>query len=98
MVTGKVPVVVTEDYVLYLEDNEGFLFIHCDVLNRWTREVKNKLLKSFKEVTDKYGSPIYALHTKEDLKHEKFLKMFNFSYLQSIVGFDNNNYDIYVWR
>lgn len=94
----KTPVIVTKDFILYLEDDNGFTFIHCDVLNRWTKEVKKELGNSFKFLTAKYGQPLYALHTKEDKKHEKFLKMFDFSYLQSITGLNGNNYDIYVWR
>jgi hypothetical protein len=94
----KQPVIITSSYILYLEQDNGFTFIHCDVLNKWTKEVKKQLANSFKDLTIQYGQPLYALHTKEDKKHEKFLKMFDFSYLQSIKGLDGNNYDIYVWR
>lgn len=94
----KVPVISTENFILYLEQDMEYLFIHCDVLNKWTKKIKKQLTDSFKELTDLYQQPLYALHTRTDKKHEKFLKMFNFSYLQSIVGLDNNEYDIYVWR
>jgi len=94
----KQPVISTKDFILYLEQDNGYLFIHCDVLEKWSKEVKHKLSDSFKELTEKYKQPLYALHTKTDKKHEKFLKMFNFTYLQSIVGLDNNEYDIYIWR
>lgn len=94
----KVPVVVTDDFILYLEDDNGFTFIHCDVLTKWTREVKNKLTKKFNKLVLDYGQPLYALHNKEDKKHEKFLKMFGFSYFTTITGLDNNSHDIYVWR
>lgn len=94
----KIPVISTENFILYLEQDNGYLFIHCDVLNTWTKRIKQQLSNSFKELTDLYAQPLYALHTKTDKKHEKFLKMFNFSYLQTIVGLDNNEYDIYVWR
>jgi hypothetical protein len=94
----KVPVVETNEFILYLEEDHGFTFIHCDVLVRWTREVKNNLTNKFKELTTLYGKPLYAIHSKEDKKHEKFLKMYGFSYQNTIKGLDNNDYDIYVWR
>jgi len=94
----KIPVITTDNFILYLEKDHGFTFIHCDILTKWTKEVKKQLFASFKTLTTQYEQPLYALHTKEDKKHEKFLKMFEFSYLSSIVGLDGNNYDIYVWR
>ena len=94
----KVPVVEEKEFVLYLEQDNDFTFIHCDVLVQWTREVKNKLMKKFSELTKLYGKPLYAIHSKEDKKHEKFLRMYGFSYQNTIKGLDNNEYDIYVWR
>lgn len=94
----KIPVIQTKEFILYLEDFDNYLFIHCDVLTKWTKEVKNNLKLWFKRLTDECGKDIFALHTPEDKKHEKFLKMFDFSYLQSIIGKDGNNYDIYIWR
>lgn len=94
----KIPVLSTNDFILYLEDVEGNVFIHCDILVKWTKEVKKKLAKSFELLSTEYGKELFALHTPADKKHEKFLKMFDFSYLSSFVGNDGNNYDIYVWR
>lgn len=94
----KQPVVETEQFILYLEDVYGALFIHCDVHVKWTKEVKKNLRTWFDRLTEVYGKELYALHTPEDKKHEKFLKMFDFSYLESIIGNDGNNYDIYIWR
>lgn len=94
----KTPVITTDEFILYLENDNGFYFIHCDILKQWTKEVKKHLHKAFDSLTKENGQPLYALHTPTDKKHEKFLKMFGFSYLKTIKGLDNNDYDIYVWR
>lgn len=94
----KVPVLNTKDFVLYLEDLNNLTFIHCDILTKWNKKVKQNLQIGFKLLTTEYGKELYALHTPADKKHEKFLKMFNFSYLQSIKGNDDNDYDVYIWR
>jgi hypothetical protein len=94
----KTPIVQTNEFILYFEDYNESVFIHCDVLVKWNKEVKKNLKLWFDRITEQYGKEIFALHTPEDKKHEKFLKMFDFSYLKSVVGLDNKNYDIYIWR
>lgn len=94
----KIPVVITQDFIIYLENDSGFTFIHCDVLSKWSKKIKKELLKSFKEVVSHHQQELFALHTPNDKKHEKFLNMFNFKYLQTFVGLDESTYDIYIWR
>lgn len=94
----KVPVVNTSDYILYLEELPDCLVIHCDVLTKWSKEVKKKLEVDFENLMIACNQPVYALHTPSDKKHEKFLKMFKFEYFKPFQGTDGNNYDIYVWR
>ena len=94
----KVPVLQTPEFVLYLEEFDGLCFIHCDVLVKWTKNVKSKLAKWFDVLTKECGKELYALHSPNDKKHEKFLKIFDFSYLNSFIGIDGNNYDVYIWR
>lgn len=94
----KIPVLDTDDFVLYIEEVEDKSFIHCDVLERWNKTTKKKLQIAFNLLTEEYGKELYALHTPADKKHEKFLKMFDFSYLMSTNGKDGKDYDIYIWR
>jgi hypothetical protein len=94
----KIPVLDTDDFVLYLEEVGENSFIHCDVLSKWNKITKQRLKLAFNLLTQEYGKELYALHTPADKKHEKFLKMFDFSYLQSIKGNDGNDYDVYLWR
>lgn len=95
---SKFPVVNRQDYIIYLEDDNGVVFIHCDVLTKWTKEVKKNLLVDFKLLTEMWNSDLFALHQPQDKKHKKFLKMFGFNYFESIKGLDNNDYDVYIWR
>ena len=94
----KIPVIQNKQFVLYLEDLDGNLFIHCDILSKWSKEVKQNLKNWFTRLTKECGKELYALHTPEDKKHEKFLRIFDFSYLYSTIGTDGNKYDIYIWR
>jgi hypothetical protein len=94
----KIPVVSLPEFVLYLEEDNGFTFIHCDVLTKWSKEIKKKLKEVFKEITASYNQELYALHDPEDRKHKKFLELFDFNYFTSITGTDGNSYEIYVWR
>jgi hypothetical protein len=94
----KVPVIQNNQFILYLEEVEGNLFIHCDILVKWSKEVKHNLQSWFERLTSVHGKDLYALHAPKDKKHEKFLRMFNFSYFNSFIGTDGNNYDIYIWR
>jgi hypothetical protein len=94
----KTPVVSTKEYIIYLEEDQGFTFIHCDVLVSWSKKVKRHLKQSFDNLTKKVSKVLYALHEPNDKKHEKFLKMFGFTYLKHIIGLDGKGYDIYVWR
>lgn len=94
----KLPVVQTANFIIYLEKDLGKTFIHCDILNNWSKKVKRELLLSFDKLTKKYNKELYALHVPTDKKHEKFLKMFNFKYFVNIKGLDGNSYDVYIWR
>lgn len=94
----KIPVVKTKDFIIYLEEDCGLTFIHCDVLTKWTKEVKRSLQECFNILTKEYGKELYALHSPKDKKHKKFLKLFDFNYVDSFEGTDTNIYDVYVWR
>jgi hypothetical protein len=94
----KVPTVQNDEFILYLERLEQGVFIHCDVLVRWSKEVKRRLGNCFQKLIDEIGTPIYALHIPNDGKHKKFLGMFGFEYCDRVVGLDGNEYEIYVWR
>ena len=90
----KTPVVVNDDYTLYFEDYNGFVFIHGDC-RRWTKTVKRKM---FDDLIAIQKEDLYAIHEIGDSKHEKFLKLFGFEYLEDFVGADNKPRQTYVRR
>lgn len=95
---AKIPVIKNEEFILYLEQMDDCVVIHCDVLVKWTKGVKQRLSTSFGHLTDDRREPFYALHLPGDKKHNKFLKMFGFELYGHARGTDGNDYDIYVWR
>ena len=94
----KLPVISSPEFVIYLEEDHNLFFIHCDVLVNWSKKVKQKLQTAFDILTKNWNKALYAIHTPNDTKHEKFLKMFNFIFFKKIEGLDGNDYHIYVWR
>ena len=90
----KTPVVACDDYTLYLEDYNGFEFIHCDC-RRWTNEVRKRMLDDLVKLQK---DDLYAIHEISDKKHEKLLKLFGFKFLEDFVGADNKPRQTYVRR
>jgi hypothetical protein len=76
----KVPVIVRPSYTVSLESTSGLTFIHCDVHSKWTPETARALKRDWRVFTFLHEAPIYALHDPADIKHEKFLKQFGFTY------------------
>lgn len=90
----KVPVAVCEDYTLFLEDDSGFSFIHCDCA-RWTNTVRKRMLADLASIQKQ---DIYAIHEVCDRKHAKFLDLFGFKFLKDFAGLDGQHRQIYVRR
>jgi len=93
----KTPVIFHNDYVVFLENDCGFTFIHCDCI-KWTKSVKKNLLSDFKKLFEIHRSEIYAIHEMGDVKHKKFLSIFGFEYLKDFVGSDEKQRQIFVRR
>ena len=84
----KIPVITSDDYIVFLEKFETFTFIHCDCF-KWSNSVRKQLEEDFNKLMTIHRKDIYAFHELEDNKHLKFLNMFNFSYVQDVVGLDS---------
>ena len=93
----KTPVIFHDDYVVFLEIDFGFTFIHCDCI-KWTKSVKQDLLIDLKKLFEIHRSEIYAVHEIGDVKHEKFLGIVGFEYLKDFVGSDEKLRQIFVRR
>lgn len=90
----KVPVVLRDDYTMYLEFFEGMLWFHTDV-HKWTPEVKAKYLEDLNLLQYLINSPLLAMINKRDKKLTKFTKVIGFKYEQPFLGNDKQMYDIY---
>jgi len=90
----KVPVVIRDDYIMYLEFFEGMLWFHTDV-HKWTAAVKVKYLEDLNILQYLVNSPLLAMINKRDKKLTKFTKVIGFKYEQPFLGNDKQMYDIY---
>ena len=79
----KTPVVTNEHYVLYLENFNGNVFIHCDCF-KWNKTIKKQLREDVDKIVNFIKQPILALHNIEDKKHFKFLTMMGFTFFKNI--------------
>ena len=90
----KTPVIKKKDYIVYFENHEGYTFIHCDC-HRWSKTIRQNLIKDIDVLTKLHGASIYCTHDKEDKKHFKFITMLQFSYVMDIMCTDGKERQIF---
>ena len=90
----KVPVVIRDDYTMFLEFFDGMLWFHTDV-HKWTAEVKIKYLEDLNILQYLTSCPLVAMVNKRDKKLSKFGSVIGFKYEQPFLGNDKQMYDIY---
>lgn len=88
----KVPVVLRDDYTMFLEFFEGMLWFHTDV-HKWTNEVKRNFIKDLDTLQTLVNVPLVALI--DNIKLAKFAELIGFKYEQPFKGRDNEIYQIY---
>lgn len=91
----RIPVIIRPDYVVSFERYNDMTWIHCHV-NKWTSHVRRHLSQDFESLVYLHDDPIYAIHENGDTKHEKFLALFKFQYLQPVLGQDNIERHVYL--
>jgi len=96
MLNIKTPVINCKEFTLYFEEVNKNVFLHCDVKVKWSKKVKTKLTAGLNMLKDKFDMLVCL--DLENKKLSKFIDLLGFSYLKSIIGNDNKDYDIYVWR
>lgn len=94
----KVPVIENDDFIIYLENYEDTVFIHCDVLTKYTKTIRKKLLENLELLVSLRKSQVFAIHEPEDHKHRKFLQSMRFDYLKSVTAINGQELDIYIHR
>lgn len=91
----RVPVIIKPSYVVSFERYNDITWIHC-IVEKWTPNIRRQLSQDFETLVYLHDDPIYAIHEIGDQKHEKFLALFKFSYLQNITGADGIERQIYI--
>jgi hypothetical protein len=90
----RVPVIIRPCYSVSFERFHGMTWIHC-IVGRWSKTVRQNLSDDFEALVKMHNEPIFAIHEIGDTKHEKFLALFKFHYVQDVVGVDGVTRAIY---
>lgn len=80
----KTPVVLRQNYVMYLEWWDGRLWFHTDILN-WTPDIKKQYKLDLEKLENLVSIPLIALVTEDNLKLKKFAKSFNWKEIREIM-------------
>lgn len=91
----RVPVIVKPEYEVLFQRYDGLTWIHCNV-KKWSPTIRRQLSQDFESLVYLHDDPIFAIHEIGDTKHEKFLALFKFTFLRSIVGTDNVERHVYI--
>lgn len=78
----KTPVVLRNDYIMYLELYDDLLWFHTDV-RKWTTEVKHRYLSDLGKLLNLVNMPLVAFIDNKKLA--KFAKTIGFSEKETIM-------------
>lgn len=90
----KVPVVIRDNYIMYLELYQNFLWFHTDVF-KWTSDIKKQYLDNLNTLQQLCNTKLLALLEITDKKLEKFAQSIGFEFEKSFLGGDGQMYHIY---
>jgi hypothetical protein len=96
-----VPVVITPDFYVGIEDQDGITLVHCSVW-RWGPGVARAIRTAFDQVLAAHGGPLFGAarrpHGNDFVKFAKFCRWVGFEFhLAACV--DGVKHDVYVrWR
>lgn len=92
----KTPVVVRDDYTMYLEFSYGLLWFHTDV-RKWSSNIKKKFLEDLNLLQYLVGNPLVALVEEDNTKLAKFGKSTGWK-IEQPLRLDNGQLGyIYSW-
>lgn len=94
MVHTKVPVVLRDDYVMYLELYDGLLWFHTDI-NRWSSKIKTKYLEDLNLLQYLVKIPLAALVEEDNKKLAKFGEVTGWIKVNEIMTKENKVAYIY---
>ena len=90
----KIPVVNKENYTMYLEMFNGFLWFHTDVRD-WSSSIKKNFLQDLDMLQGLLEYPVFAISKETNTKLIKFGESIGFKYQNHFLGKDNYMYVVY---
>ena len=67
----KTPVVIRDNYIMYLEWFDNYLWFHTEI-SKWTKGVKREFVKDLKTLQSLLPNPLVALVVEDNNKLAKF--------------------------
>ena len=97
----RVPVIERDDYTIWFQpyedaDGEVITFIHCEIHNRWTKQVKLAVAADYAQLRDMTRQAFYTLSEPTDTKHHKFLTIFGFKHHKDVQLGDGSVKHIFI--
>jgi hypothetical protein len=89
----KIPIVQTNEFILYLEYFNEMYWLHTDVY-KWSAEVKKNYVRELNQLQSLLNAPLYGLVDNDKLG--KFAVTIGFIYVKDLKGNDGNVYKIYT--
>lgn len=93
----KTPVVIRNDYVMYLELFDDLLWFHTDV-HKWTPDVKRRFMDDMKTIVGLLGMPLFSLVEDSNKKLMKFAHSIGMQIQQELLANNGEKAFIYSWR
>lgn len=92
----KFPLIVKEEYTIYLEYFNHVYWFHTDV-NEWSPKVKRMMLKDLRKIQDLVTIPLRAFASSENLKLIKFGECLGWEFELETTQKDGKKAVIYKW-
>lgn len=92
----KTPVCIRDNYIIYLEWFNGWLWFHTDI-KKWSGNIKKSFIADTEKIQSLLPLPLVALVKEEDSKLAKFGETLHFKKQDILVSPEGNKAFIYVW-
>jgi len=92
----KVPVVIRDNYVMYLEFYENLLWFHTDV-KKWNSKVKKQFLEDLNLLQYLVNVPLMAYVENSNTKLAKFGKVLGWEKNSDVMLENGEKATIFIW-
>ena len=91
----KLPVAQTDNFIIYLEHYKDLTWLHTDVF-KWSPKIKKSFINILDHIQQTIDSNLCALI--DNGKLGKFAKTIGFEFYQTVLGFNNEEYKVFIRR